>query len=426
MKFFKNIFKLNLFKISFYNAVSLFVKLLVGFISSKAIAYFIGPTGLVFTANLRNLFSISENIGLLGLQNALVIEVAQNKDNQQKLYDILQSLFVFFSCCAFLLVILVLIFYSYIAHHFLLFEYQFVVVLAAFFIPFQIFYIYFLQILNGLQLYKKLYLTHIFGNIFYIIISVFLMYQYGILGGLYSVLAAPLILFCVVYYFFNSLDKSFINFKKYNFSIIKSLLPITIMILFSTIFSQIITLEIRKKIILSCSVNQAGYWEAMQRISSIYMLFFSSFITIYYLPKLSKILNITNKETKFIEYKKIIKQYYLFLIPLVLFTFGIIFFLKKEIIIIVLNSDFLQVNSLFKWQLIGDFFKIASSILALQFFIRKETKIYILLESISLFLYLLFSFHFIHIYQEIGACIAFAISNLVYFVMLVILRIKII
>lgn len=425
MKFLQNFFKINLLKISFYNAASLFVKLIVGFISSKAIAYFIGPSGMVLTANLRNFLSISENIGLMGLQNSLVIEVAQNKENKEKLHHLLQTLFVFFASCSILLVAIVLIFNSFITKQLLLKDYPYLVIVAAFFIPFQIFHIYFLQILNGLELYKKLYLTHIFGNIIYVIVSVFLMWKFEILGGLFAVLFAPIILFWVVFFYFKPIEKSFLSFKNFDYTIIKSLIPITIMILFTTVFSQITTLEIRKFIISSCSMNQAGYWEAMQRISSIYMIFFTSLITIYYLPKLSEILNNSNIRTSnSLDYKKLISQFYLFLIPFVLIIFIIIFLLKNEIVILVLNSNFTQVTHLFQYQLIGDFFKIASSILALQFFIRKDTKVYLILESISLILYLFSAYYFIEIQQEVGASIGFAISNFVYFILVVLVRLK--
>lgn len=426
MKFLQSLFKFNLFKISFYNAISLVVKLFAGFISSKAIAYFIGPSGLVLIANLRNLLSISENIGLMGLQNSLVIEVAQNKNQKDKLNHLLQTLFVFFASCSVVLVVLVLMFNSLVTKHLLLEKFPIIVILASFFIPFQIFHIYFLQILNGLEFYKKLYLTHIFGNIIYVIISVFLIWQFGILGGLYAVLSAPLVLFWVVFYYFKPIDKSFLNFKNFDFAIIKSLMPVTIMILFTTVFSQLITLEIRKFIISSCSINQAGYWEAMQRISSIYMLFFNSLITIYYLPKLSAILNSNEiKASKSLDYKKLVTQFYIYLVPLVFLTFEIIYLLKNEIVLLVLNKEFLQVTHLFKYQLIGDFFKIAASILALQFFIRKDTKVYLVLESISLILYLFSAYYFIENQQEVGATIGFAISNFVYFVLVVLVRLNI-
>jgi PST family polysaccharide transporter len=197
------------------------------------------------------------------------------------------------------------------------------------------------------------------------------------------------------------------------------------MILFTTVFSQITTLEIRKFIISSCNINQAGYWEAMQRISSIYMMFFTSLTTIYYLPKLSEILNNSNITTSnSLDYKKLISQFYLYLIPFVLIIFIIIFLLKNEIVLLVLNSNFTQVTHLFQYQLIGDFFKIASSILALQFFIRKDTKIYLVLESISLIIYLFSAYYFIEIQQEVGATIGFAISNFVYFVLVVLVRLR--
>ena len=139
MKFLKYFYHTNLFKISFYNGLSLFVKLLAGFISSKAIAYFLGPAGLVLTANLRNFIAISENIGLMGLQNAIVIEVAQNKENPEKLKSILQNLMIFFLGCTFILSIIIILFYTLIAQELLLQEYNYIVFWAAFFIPFQVF-----------------------------------------------------------------------------------------------------------------------------------------------------------------------------------------------------------------------------------------------------------------------------------------------
>lgn len=420
MKFLQEFIATNLFKISFYNGLSLFVKLLAGFISSKAIAYFLGPSGLVLTANLRNLIFISEIIGLLGLQNAIVIEVAQNKENPEKLKSILQSLLVFFLGCTLGLSILIILFYSLIAQKLLLQEYSYIVFWAAFFIPFQVFSVFLIQILNGLQEFKKLYLTHIFGNIFYIIFSVILLWKLGLIGGLISVLVAPFILFCVVFYYYKPQFYLLISFKTIDYQIIKSLLPITGMILFTTIFSQITILEIRKTIVVISGINEAGYWEAMQRISSIYMLFFTSLITIYYLPKLSEsILKIDKKK----EYKALIKNFYIYLLPIVLIVFVFIYIFKLYIIQIVLNKEFENVQHFFLGQLIGDFFKIASSILALQFFIRKEIKPYLIFEAISLLLYLFLSYYFVKIYNGVGASFAFALSNMVYFFLVLIFRV---
>jgi PST family polysaccharide transporter len=230
MKFLQQFSQTNLFKISFYNGLSLFVKLLAGFISSKAIAYFLGPSGLVLTANLRNFIAVSENIGLMGLQNAIVIEVAQNKDNKEKLNTILQTLMVFFLGCTLVLSLIIVLFYKIIAQKLLLQEYSFIILWAAFFIPHQVFYIFFLQILNGLQEFKKLYLTHIFGNIFYVIFSVILLWKLGVLGGLISVLFAPFILFCVALYYYKPQFNVFFIFKTFDYQLIKSLLPITLMI----------------------------------------------------------------------------------------------------------------------------------------------------------------------------------------------------
>ena len=143
MKFLQQFFTTNLFKISFFNALSLLVKLFAGFISSKAIAYFLGPSGLVLTANLRNFIAVSENIGLMGLQNAIVIEVAQNKNNPEKLQHILQTLSLFFLGCTLAFCFIIILFFQIIAQQLLLQEYSYIVFWAAFFIPCQVFYIFF-------------------------------------------------------------------------------------------------------------------------------------------------------------------------------------------------------------------------------------------------------------------------------------------
>jgi PST family polysaccharide transporter len=63
------IFQNQLFKVTSLNSLSILVRIITGFISSKAIAYFVGPSGMALMGNLRNFTSTIENIGILGLQN---------------------------------------------------------------------------------------------------------------------------------------------------------------------------------------------------------------------------------------------------------------------------------------------------------------------------------------------------------------------
>ena len=83
MNIFKKTLQNQLFKAATLNSVSILVRLISGFISSKAIAYFVGPSGMALMGNLRNFTSTLENIGILGLQNGIVQNSAKNQESKE-------------------------------------------------------------------------------------------------------------------------------------------------------------------------------------------------------------------------------------------------------------------------------------------------------------------------------------------------------
>jgi PST family polysaccharide transporter len=88
------------------------------------------------------------------------------------------------------------------------------------------------------------------------------------------------------------------------------------------------------------------------------------------------------------------------------------------IISILFTSEFQPVSELFFWQLIGDFFKVCSWILALHFLAKKQTLAYFITEIFS-FLILLFSGYIaINQLEAKGAVLSHAITYFVYFIVL--------
>ena len=85
MDIFKKIIQSKLFKAASLNSVSILVRIVTGFVSSKAIAYFIGPSGMALMGNLRNFTTTIENIGVLGLQNGIVQTSAKNQESKEQL-----------------------------------------------------------------------------------------------------------------------------------------------------------------------------------------------------------------------------------------------------------------------------------------------------------------------------------------------------
>jgi len=171
-------------------------------------------------------------------------------------------------------------------------------------------------------------------------------------------------------------------------------------------------LIVRSSIVENSSLNDAGLWEAMNRLSAMYLLVITSSLSVYYLPRLSEIKNER-------ELKKEIFSTYKFVIP-PLFVFVVVIFLLKNFIIqIVFNERFQGMENLFLFQLIGDFFKIGSWILAYQMLARSMTISYIVTEILGSVLFVGLAIFLIRMYGNLGATMGYALTYIFYFIAMV-------
>ena len=89
---------------------------------------------------------------------------------------------------------------------------------------------------------------------------------------------------------------------------------------------------------------KSGIYEGLQRISSYYLIFISSILSLYFLPKLAQHVSKEKQQALVLDYIKHI-------IPLFGLGLVVLFFLRKEIIALVFSPDFHSMESLFFWQL---------------------------------------------------------------------------
>ena len=95
-----------------------------------------------------------------------------------------------------------------------------------------------------------------------------------------------------------------ISLRSFDFTILKKLSSYSLMALVSSVFGPIVFLAIRTKIITSIGLEKAGFWEAISRISSYYMLFVTTILMIYFLPKLAASKSNTETKSIFFNYYK--------------------------------------------------------------------------------------------------------------------------
>ena len=76
------------------NSLSVGTTFVLGFISNKVVAVFLGPSGMAILGNFRNLGAMLKSVATLGISTSLVKLVAENKENKKALSRVLLKLFI--------------------------------------------------------------------------------------------------------------------------------------------------------------------------------------------------------------------------------------------------------------------------------------------------------------------------------------------
>ncbi|WP_242085678.1 O-antigen translocase [Aestuariivivens sediminis] len=401
-----------LVKVISLKSISVFVKVFSGILTSKAIAVFIGAEGLALIGNLRNFTSAVQSISILGLYNGAVKYIAQFREDASKLSRTLSTVFYLgfattilmsFLCYFFAGSINDLIFPSYN-------DYAYVIKIFAIVLPFYALNMFSFSIMNGFAKYKNLIIINIIGQMLGLSVALVLIYQKKIDGALISVAIAEalILLITLVGIIHRRSLVGLIQVERISFKFVKKLSSHTIMAFFSAMILPFIFLAIRSYIIDHISYKDAGFWEAMTRISKYYLMFVTSIMGLYVLPRFSDIDTVK-------EFRKEVFRFYKALIPL--FGLGLIaiYFLRSYIVLFIFSEEFKPVEDLFFWQLLGDFVKVLSTIIAYQFLAKKMFWHYIVTEAFLVIILYVTSIYFIKVFGVEGAVIGHLVSYLMYF-----------
>ena len=414
MKFLKDIVGAAWFKISSLNSFAILLRIGFGLVISKVLAIYVGPAGMALVGNLRNFQTSLESFATLGFQNGVIKYTAQFKEDNERFKKLISTVTITISLFMLLFGIGLFVFREAITSY--LFssenEYEIIIKAVIFSLPFYGFSLFFTSLINGLEKYKKVVYISIIGNIIAFVFSLFLVLNYNVLGALLAMVLAPTTNFFIATFFVFKEIKlfQFIQLKFFDKRILKNLSSYSAMALFSAITGPMIYIFLRNHLIDAAGINEAGYWESMSRISSYYMLFVSSLMSMYFLPQLA----VSNE----IETKLIFRNYFKTIVPVFFIGIVLIYFSRNAIISILFTNEFQPVSNLFLWQLVGDFFKVCSWILALHFLAKRQTFAYFITEIFSYSLLILIGYFAINHFEAEGAVLAHAITYLFYFCLL--------
>lgn len=415
--FFDNIKNNTLIKLASLNSISVIIRIVSGFITSKVIAIYVGAEGLALIGNFRNFVTSSQSLSLLGIQNGLIKYVAESKRQPKKMIQVVSTTSLLIVFATFLVGLIIFFLADYISLK--LFDtntYSYILKLFALVLPFQSLNKLIISVINGFSKFKTIIKLNIIGQILGALVTVVLIYLEKEKGALIAVaiVESVLVVFtgyiAVKYRFFSRLY----NKNSFQLSFAKKMASYSGMALFSAITFPFLMVFIRNYITDNVGLREAGFWEAMNRISEYYLMFVNSLIAIYVLPKFSEI-----KTSQ--AFRSEILSFYKTLLPI--FGLGLIsvYFLRYFIINLILTEEFLLVSNLFVWQLLGDFIKVVSLVIAYQLIAKRMFWQYILSEVLSMASLYIGSVLLIGKYGLVGANMAHLVNYIVYLIVVLII-----
>lgn len=406
---------MKLIKTSFFSGIITLVRISSGFIANKAIAVYTGPGGVALIGAFSNFISIVLTFANGAINTGVVKYTAEYEGQDEKLKTLFSTSFRISLYCSGFVGSLLLLFGTYFSNWiFSTSIYSNPIKILGITIILYSLNSLIISIINGKNEIKAFSIINTVGSIIGLALTLVLVYYFKVKGALYSLVLSQSIVFFVTLILVARMNWfSLVNFKqKINIEILKKLSHYSLMAIVTALTVPVSQIILRKLLISTHGLHSAGIWQGIMRISDGYLMILTTALATYYLPKLSSIH--TDKELR----SEIIYGYKLVL-PAVIISSLFIYFMRFIIINILYTPDFSQMSELFFFQLLGDFFKMASWLLAYLMLAKSMTKLFIVTEVGSTILYLILGYVCVNFFGVKGISIAFAINYFIYLLVMV-------
>jgi polysaccharide transporter, PST family len=410
---------MNLIKTTGLSGLSTIINVINGFIITKIIAVYVGPSGIAIIGQFQNFIQVSTNLAIGSIKQGVIKYTAEHSDDENEKTKLWSTALRINLGIVLLFSILIVTFHNQFSK--LIFgsnNYGFIFLIFSITLIFFALNGLFLAILNGQKEIKKLIAINITLSFVGLFLTGIFTYKFGLKGTLVSLVTGQSIIFFVIVGILIKSRWFHLKFllQKIDKSYLKKLGGYIAMAFTSAFTIPVSLMIIRYYIGESISWQDAGYWDGVRRISTTYLMLIITPLSIYYLPRLSEIKE--NHDLRF----EIINTYKIIL-PIVIIVAMSIYLLRDYAISFIFTEEFRPMRNLFSWQLTGDVLKIGSWILAYIMVAKAMTKMFIVTEILQSISLVLLSLLFINIYGLIGVTIAYAISNtIMLFVMIYLFR----
>ncbi len=407
---FRRATKLDIVKVFSFTAMSTLVRMLTGFVSVKVVAAIIGPAGVALVGQLNNFTTIALSISTGGINSGITKYIAEYKEDSAKVKDCLSTALRITVGCSLLVGLFLIFFHTYLSRYVMLSpDYGYVFVIFGFSILFYALNMGLASVINGFKEFKRYVRINVAGSLVGLVFTLSLVFLWQLQGALVSAVTFQSIMLFISLWMVRKLPwlrwSCFRN--KLNVELSKRYFRYSLMTLTSAASMPVCQMLLRGYVISRISTMEAGWWEAMNRISSMYLMVVTTSFSVYYLPRLSELADRKELRSEIFRSYKVI-------VPCLLGGLVLVYLLRFFVIRLLFTPDFLPMEKLFAWQLAGDFFKITSWLLAFLMVAKAMTRWYMATEVGFSLLFVSLGFLFMQWNGVVGITQAYLVSYVLY------------
>jgi polysaccharide transporter, PST family len=413
----------NLIRTGLLNAIAVAIRMLSAIVLNKVLAIYVGPAGYALIGQFQNLVSMLTTFASGAVNTGVTKGTAQHFDDPERQVRIWRTAGTIATVGAGTIGLLLACFHTQFARQFLgdeRFGRVFVWLGAS--LVFIALNGLLLAILNGKKQIGLFVLINIAGSLIGLAVTGGLSVLFGLEGALMALSVNQAMVFVVSatlcarqpWFRFSML------YGRIDRAALRDLLKFTAMALTSAAMVPLVQILIRNHLMLEFGHESAGYWEALMRISGLYLTIVTVPLSVYYLPRLAEIRQID-------ELKREVLSGYRIIVPVTMLGGASIFLLRDFITLTLFTPEFLPMRDLFGWQMIGDVLKICSWLLGYVLIGRGMMLPYIISEVIFGVMWYLLVLVFTLAFGLQGAQMAYAATYGLYFpslAFLLLLRVK--
>jgi PST family polysaccharide transporter len=409
----------NLVKTSLLSGFATIIRIFIGFVLNKILAVYVGPSGVALLGQFSNYSGMLTTFGNGGINSGVTKYIAEYSGDTVRQKNVVSTSLNIAFYCSLIFGCLNYIFAKDVSVYlFNTAEYATIFKIFAISLVFTSLNSTLLSILNGYKQIKLFISIGILNNFIGLAMTYILAVKYHIFGALMSVVLTQSIVCVTTLLIVRRLKWFSFSLKtELDKVIVANLSKYTLMALTSACVVPVSQIMVRNYLTEHLSLEEAGYWQAIWKISEVYLMLITTSLSIYYLPRLSEIKDID-------ELKKEIFRGYQILLPITIAMACGIYVVREYIIFILFTPTFLPMKELFLFQLVGDVLKITSWLLAYLMLAKAMVRVFIISEIIFGFSFVFLGYYLVSQFGLVGITYAHALNYFIYLLVMLVIFYK--